>query len=97
MKTLSHKDRIFWQENGYVLIPNVVPAENLTVAIDAIAEFTGKKLDDKRSWYQCGVHDLPNGPHSSLLPGVQKLNDYYVVQRTTSSCLADFESLLGDR
>ena len=52
MKTLNHKDRIFWQENGYVLIPNVVPAENLAAAIDAIAEFTGKNLEDKRSWYQ---------------------------------------------
>ena len=52
MKTLSHKDRVFWQENGYVVIPNVVSAENLTAATNAIAEFTGKNLEDRRSWYQ---------------------------------------------
>ncbi|MEC7868483.1 MAG: phytanoyl-CoA dioxygenase, partial [Candidatus Poribacteria bacterium] len=52
METLSHKDRVFWQENGYVVIPNVVSAENLTAATNAIAEFTGKNLEDRRSWYQ---------------------------------------------
>jgi len=52
MKLLSDEDRAFWQENGYVVIPDVVPAENLMATIDAIAEFTGKNLEDRRSWYQ---------------------------------------------
>ncbi len=52
MKLLSDEDRAFWQENGYVVIPDVVPAENLMATIDAIAEFTGKDMGDRRSWYQ---------------------------------------------
>ena len=52
MKLLSDHDRTFWHENGYVVIPDVVPAANLTAVIDAIAEFTGKNLADRECWYQ---------------------------------------------
>ena len=52
MKLLSDQDRTFWHQNGYVVIPDVVPAENLTAVIDAIAEFTGKNLANPECWYQ---------------------------------------------
>ena len=29
MKLLSDQDRTFWHENGYVVIPDVVPARKL--------------------------------------------------------------------
>ena len=52
MKLLSDQDRTFWHQNGYVVIPDVVPAANLTAVIDAIAEFTGKNLANPECWYQ---------------------------------------------
>ena len=52
MELLNSSDRRFWDENGYVVVPNAVPLGNLISVLDAIAEFTGKDLADEESWYQ---------------------------------------------
>ena len=52
MELLNSSDRRFWDENGYVVVPNAVPLGNLISVLDAIAEFTGKDLADEKSWYQ---------------------------------------------
>ena len=52
MDLLNSSDRRFWDENGYVVVPNAVPLGNLISVLDAIAEFTGKDLADEESWYQ---------------------------------------------
>ncbi len=36
MTVLSKADRAFWEENGYVIIPNAVPKENLDRMVEAI-------------------------------------------------------------
>lgn len=41
----------FWEENGYVMIPNAVPQENLDAAIAAVWEFLEMDPDDPGTWY----------------------------------------------
>lgn len=52
MAVLSKEDWAFWQENGYVVIPNAVPQENLDRMVDAIWWFLDMDRDDKESWYK---------------------------------------------
>ena len=39
MPVLSKEDRAFWEENGYVIVHNAVPQENLDAMVAAIWEF----------------------------------------------------------
>lgn len=48
---LSEKDRQFWDENGYVIVPNAVPQENLDATIQAIADFLELDPEDPSTWY----------------------------------------------
>ncbi len=52
MPILSPTDHTFWQDNGYVIIRNAVPQENLAAVIDAIWEFLGFDRNDPDTWYQ---------------------------------------------
>jgi hypothetical protein len=52
MPILSDQDHAFFAENGYVIVPNAVPAENLQAVIDAIWEFTGLDPNDPNDWYR---------------------------------------------
>lgn len=51
MPVLSAEDRAFFDENGYVIIPNAVPQENLDAVIAAIWEFLGMDPNDPEDWY----------------------------------------------
>ena len=48
---LSKEDRAFWDENGYVIIHNAVPPENIKAAENAIWKFLEMQPDDRESWY----------------------------------------------
>ena len=39
MSVLSREDRAFWEENGYVVVHNAVPPENLKAAEGAVWKF----------------------------------------------------------
>lgn len=52
MAILSPADHAFFAENGYVIIPNAVPPENLRAVIDAIWEFLGMDPNDPEDWYR---------------------------------------------
>jgi hypothetical protein len=52
MAILSAADHAFFEENGYVVIPNAVPRENLEAAIDAIWEILGMDRNDPGDWYR---------------------------------------------
>ena len=41
----------FWDENGYVMVPNAVPREHLDAAVAAIWEFLEMDPDDPGTWY----------------------------------------------
>ena len=45
-RRLTPAQRTFWEENGYPIIPNAVPQENVVEVIDAIWEFLKVKRDD---------------------------------------------------
>ena len=49
---LSKEDRIFWEENGYVVVHNAVPQNNLDAMVAAIWEFLQMDPDDEEQWYK---------------------------------------------
>ncbi len=48
---LSPGDLRFWEENGYVVVREVVPIENCRAAEKAVWEFAGMDPDDPETWY----------------------------------------------
>jgi len=52
MNVLSKADRAFWEENGYVIIPNAVPQENLDRMVEAIWWFLDMDPEDSETWYK---------------------------------------------
>ena len=51
MAILSAADRAFWEENGYVVVPNVVPQQNLDAVIDTMWDFLGMDPSEPETWY----------------------------------------------
>lgn len=51
MTTLSAADRSCWEENGYVIVRNVVPQANLDAVIAALWEFLGMDPNQPDGWY----------------------------------------------
>ena len=51
MAILSAADRAFWEENGYVIIPQAVPQENLEAVVDALWEFLEMDRHNPAEWY----------------------------------------------
>ena len=52
MRVLSKTDLEFWSENGYVVVPDAAPQENLQMVVDAIWEFQEMDRDNPGSWYR---------------------------------------------
>lgn len=52
MPVLSDRDWAFWEENGYVVIPNAVPRENLDALVEQIWTFLEMEENDRESWYK---------------------------------------------
>ncbi len=50
LRVLSEADWQFWRENGYVIIPNAVPRENLDAVMDLLWEFQEMDRDDPATW-----------------------------------------------
>lgn len=59
MAVLSQADHAFFAENGYVIVHNAVPRENLDDVIDALYEFLEMSRDDPEDWYREPLR--PNG------------------------------------
>ena len=52
MSVLSKDDWTFWQENGYVVVRQAVPEENLTAMVAAIWDFLQIAPDNREAWYK---------------------------------------------
>jgi ectoine hydroxylase-related dioxygenase (phytanoyl-CoA dioxygenase family) len=52
MTVLSKEDWSFWQENGYVVMPNAVQQENLDRMVETIWQFLDMDPDDSETWYK---------------------------------------------
>ena len=51
MPVLSERDWAFWEEHGYVVIPNAVPQANLDALVERIWTFLEIEEGDQKSWY----------------------------------------------
>jgi ectoine hydroxylase-related dioxygenase (phytanoyl-CoA dioxygenase family) len=52
---LRAEDRAFWEENGYVVIHNAVPQENLGAVVEAIWRFLDVDRSDPEAWYKAPI------------------------------------------
>ena len=52
MPVLDDEQLRFWQENGYIVVRDVVPAPLLDAVVRTIEEFLGKDLDNPDDWYK---------------------------------------------
>lgn len=52
MTILSPADHRFFDENGYVVVPNIVPQENLTAMVDTVFTFLGMDPNNPEDWYR---------------------------------------------
>ena len=50
-KVLSEKQMCFWEENGYVVVKNAVPEENLAAVVESIWSFLEIDPGDQENWY----------------------------------------------
>ena len=58
MAVLSPEALDFWEENGYVVVPEAVPPENCKAAEQAVWDFLEMDRDDSETWYPdppCGI------------------------------------------
>ncbi len=52
MAVLTPEDHAFFKENGYVVVHNAVPQENLDAMVQALWEFLGMDPNDPEDWYR---------------------------------------------
>lgn len=52
LRELTEDDWTFWKENGYIIISEAVPDENVKAARDLIWEFEEKDPVDPETWYR---------------------------------------------
>ena len=51
LRILSEEDWAFWKHNGYVIIKNAVPKEQVQQTADFLWEFDEKDADNPETWY----------------------------------------------
>jgi Phytanoyl-CoA dioxygenase (PhyH) len=55
---LSAGDLAFWDEHGYVILHDAVPADTLTAAARAVWEHVGARPDEPETWYRRRSHGI---------------------------------------
>jgi ectoine hydroxylase-related dioxygenase (phytanoyl-CoA dioxygenase family) len=55
---LSAADLAFWDEHGYVVVPDAVPETSRAAATQAILDHLGASADDPESWYKPNDHGI---------------------------------------
>ena len=55
---LSADDLAFWDEHGYVVLHDAVPAATLAAAAQALWDHLGARADDPESWYRRRDHGI---------------------------------------
>ncbi|MCR8632769.1 phytanoyl-CoA dioxygenase family protein [Paenibacillus radicis (ex Xue et al. 2023)] len=70
MTVITEEMKLFFQENGYILIKNAVPKENCERAVNAIWEFMGKDPGNQESWYTppAGMDELWHDQQRGMIP-----------------------------
>lgn len=57
MRVLTQAEMAFWHEQGYVILREAVPRENVDAAVDIIWEFMEMDRGDPETWYRSGDGD----------------------------------------
>lgn len=52
LRVLREEDWTVWKKNGYIIIPDAVPEENVKAARDLIWKFEEKDPNDPETWYR---------------------------------------------
>ncbi len=52
MPLLTNADHAFFEQNGYGIVHDAVPPENLTAVVEAIFAFLGMRREDPSDWYR---------------------------------------------
>ena len=65
MPVLSERDLAYWDEHGYVVVPNAVPGEQLTRLVEAIWDFLEMDPDSPDDWYKWAPYDR-NDPQTPI-------------------------------
>lgn len=52
LRVLTENDWVFWQQNGYVIITDAIPYENVKALNQLIWEFEEKDPNDPETWYR---------------------------------------------
>ena len=55
---LSAEDLAFWQEHGYIVLHDAVPAETRDAAAQALWQHLGARADEPDSWYVSNDHGI---------------------------------------
>ena len=55
---LSASDLAFWDEHGYVVVPDAVPESSRAAATQAILDHVGATAEDQESWYKPNDHGI---------------------------------------
>lgn len=58
LRCLSEEDWKFWVHNGYVIIRNAVPAENIDRLVRLLWEFEEKNPNDPATWYKPPLREI---------------------------------------
>lgn len=56
MNVLSADDKAHFEEQGFVVVPNAVPPENLEALVSAMWEFLGMDRNNPSDWYREPLH-----------------------------------------
>ena len=72
-RVLSWAEWQCWQENGYLVIPNLIPKQQCKDLIDVICEFLGVKKEQPESWYLMS----PRSEKNLTLKSLQGMTELY--------------------
>jgi ectoine hydroxylase-related dioxygenase (phytanoyl-CoA dioxygenase family) len=58
LRVLSEEDWRFWKENGYVIVHDAVPKENLEAVVDLLWAFQEMDRNDPETWYHNPAREI---------------------------------------
>ena len=58
LRVLSEDDWTFWRENGYVIVHDAVPPENIRAVVDLLWEFQEMDRNDPETWYHNPAREI---------------------------------------
>ena len=58
LRVLTEKEWDQWKTNGFIVVPNAVPQENINRLVDLIWEFEEKDPTDRSSWYRPPLKEI---------------------------------------